>query len=419
MIDALALIATALTVDSTSRQSTDRQPTAAPFARLHVFLDCPDFCHDDYLREEVEFVDYVRDRSDADVHVLVTRARTSSGGPEFTLAFIGLSRFASTTRHLTSTSESTDSDEQVRRRLATALTVGLLAYLAPDHVPEGLSVEAQVAGGGPPLADRDRWNRWIFSLSGFAEFEAEESQRNRNWNFDVSADRITPAWKISIGVEIQQSRQEFDLDADKPLAVERRSRSGNLLAVRSLGEHWSVGMNAQVGSSTFDNTALDLELAPAVEWNFFPYSMYTRRQLRLLYAVGGVRRRYYEETLFGKLEETRGGQEISGTYEQREPWGTLEGRLEWANYFPGFATNRVSVDGEIDVRIARGLSLSVEVSASRIRDQLSLPRRNATPEEVLLRLRQLSSGFETSVQFGVEYQFGSRFAAIVNPRFGQ
>jgi hypothetical protein len=31
----------------------------------------------------------------------------------------------------------------------------------------------------------------------------------------------------------------------------------------------------------------------------------------------------------------------------------------------------------------------------------------------------LRSGFEARFEFGVEYQFGSRFAAIVNPRFGQ
>jgi hypothetical protein len=38
---------------------------------------------------------------------------------------------------------------------------------------------------------------------------------------------------------------------------------------------------------------------------------------------------------------------------------------------------------------------------------------------VLLRLRQLQSGFQTRVEIGIEYRFGSAFAAIVNPRFGQ
>ena len=113
------------------------------------------------------------------------------------------------------------------------------------------------------------------------------------------------------------------------------------------------------------------------------------------------------------------GRQISGTYEQREEWGTLLASLEFSNYFPGLSTNRVSVEGEANIRIVRGLSLSLDASASRIRDQLALPRRDATPEEVLLRLRQLSSGFETRAEVGLTYQFGSRFAAIVNPRFGQ
>jgi hypothetical protein len=147
--------------------------------------------------------------------------------------------------------------------------------------------------------------------------------------------------------------------------------------------------------------------------------MYTRRQFRVLYSVGVERSTYFEETLFGKFEETLTGQEISATYEQREPWGTLQGRVLATNFFPGFDRHRLEVDGEVDIRITRGLSVNLEASASRIRNQLSLPRRDASPEEVLLRLRQLRSGFETRVEFGLEYRFGSRFAAIVNPRFGQ
>ena len=191
------------------------------------------------------------------------------------------------------------------------------------------------------------------------------------------------------------------------------------LIVRGLGEHWSAGLSGQMWSSTFDNVELEVRALPAIEWNFFPYSMYTRRQLRLNYGVGASRTRYYEETLFGKVEETRARQDLSGVYEQREPWGTLFGSVSWSTVFPGFSTYRLSVDGGANVRIARGFSFSLEVFASRIRDQLSLPKRDATPEEVLLRLRQLQSGFETRVEFGLQYQFGSRFAAIVNPRFGQ
>jgi hypothetical protein len=67
----------------------------------------------------------------------------------------------------------------------------------------------------------------------------------------------------------------------------------------------------------------------------------------------------------------------------------------------------------------RGLAFTVEGNVSRLRDQISLPRRGATEEEVLLELRELRSGYQYGLSFGVTYTFGSIFSAIVNPRFGR
>jgi hypothetical protein len=394
--------------------------TPAGNARLKVFLDCTTDCHGDYLREEIDLVEYVRDRTDADVHVLITGAQTGARGREYTLSFIGQGRFDGRSRALTVTSDPSDSEERVRRALATALTVGLLDYLALTSVPASLTVSAELAGQTTAGSARaDRWNRWLFSVNGNYELDAEESQRESEWGLSMGADRITPDWKLTFGGNFNESREEFDLDEEQPLSVERRNRSFEWLTVRSLSDHWSVGAAGELRSSTFDNTALDVVAAPAIEWNFFPYSMYTRRQLRALYGVGPSLKRYYEETLFGKLEETRIRQDISVTYEQREQWGTLEGGAEWRNYFPGFDRHRFSVEGEANLRMLRGLSVNLQGSVSRIRDQLSLPRREASQEEVLLRLRELQSGFQTRIEIGLQYQFGSAFASIVNPRFGQ
>ncbi|CAN5874922.1 hypothetical protein BH18ACI5_BH18ACI5_26540 [soil metagenome] len=46
-------------------------------------------------------------------------------------------------------------------------------------------------------------------------------------------------------------------------------------------------------------------------------------------------------------------------------------------------------------------------------------RTRGTPEEILLRLRELQSGYEYEISFGISYSFGSIFSSIVNPRFGQ
>jgi hypothetical protein len=164
---------------------------------------------------------------------------------------------------------------------------------------------------------------------------------------------------------------------------------------------------------------LEVSLNPAIEFNLFPYSEYTRRQLRFQYAVGPSRFNYYEETLFGKNEETLTQQVFSISLDQEEEWGEIEADFEASNYFPGFDRNRLDFDGEISISIARGLEFDIQGGASRIRDQLSIPRRDATPEEVLLELRELQSAYDYRFSLGFTYTFGSIFSTIVNPRFGE
>ncbi len=150
----------------------------------------------------------------------------------------------------------------------------------------------------------------------------------------------------------------------------------------------------------------------------FPYEQYATRQLRIGYGIGVEHSRYYEETLYGLFRETRPLHQFAVTLDQRQPWGTLQVGVEWSQYLHDLSKNRLEVDGELSFRITRGLSVEIEGSASRIRDQLSLPRRGADPEEILLRLRELQSGYEVSLSVGLSYSFGSIFNNIVNPRFG-
>jgi hypothetical protein len=270
-----------------------------------------------------------------------------------------------------------------------------------------------------PAVAGDKWKNWVFSLRGEASLDAEESSRQAQLSASVSADRITPDWKITLGVELDHERERFDLDEDEPFEVYRRENDFNWLVVNGLGEHWSIGASGDVESSTFNNTELAYSAAPAVEYNFFPYSAYTRRQLRVSYALGPRSVNYYEVTVFGKLAETHLRHELTTTFEQRERWGTLEAQVEFSQYLHDFDFYRLETNGDVSWRIARGLSVNGEISASRIRDQLSLPARGATPEEILREVRELQSGFEFQVSFGITYTFGSIFSSVVNPRFGQ
>ena len=388
--------------------------------RVQVFIDCNGECFADYLREEIAFVDFVRDRENADVHVLISDTTTGGGGREYGVQMIGLRTFAGRDQALKAVTNTGDPEEIRRRHLLTTVKVGLLHYLSGTGVPQNLNVDVELETPKAGATDRrDPWNSWVFSIEGSADFNGEESNKERSLSAEVSADRITANWKLTFGLEVDQEREEFDLDEDEPVKVERRERDFNWLMVKALGEHWSAGARGEITSSTFDNTKLRVTAAPAIEFNFFPYSAYQRRQLRAQYSIGVSRQSYHEETLFGKLEETLGAHELSVTYDQRERWGSVEGRVEWLQYLHDLSKNRLETNGQLSWRILRGLSLDLEGSASRIRDQLSLRRRGATPEEILLRLRELQSGYEYSFSLSVRYTFGSIFSSIVNPRFGQ
>ena len=388
-------------------------------SQLKVFLDCRN-CFADYLRAEITFVDYVRDRAEADVHVLMTVAGTASGGREYTIAFIGQKAFGAIERTLRTVTVPGDPEDVVRRQLANSLRLGLLTYLGANTVPPNLDISVRLESAEDRAAPAaDRWNNWVFSLRGSASFDGEESSRETQLGGRVSADRITPAWKITLAGAFDHETEEFDLDEDDPVTVRRRERDFRGLLVGALGEHWSIGAGGGVESSTFDNTKLSVAASPAIEYNVFPYSAYTRRQLRALYAIGGEWRRYYEVTLFGKTEETLPRHELSLTYEQRERWGSLDARTEWSQFLHELDKSRFEVEADVSLRVARGLSVGVEVNASRIRDQVSLPARGASPEEILLRLRRLQSGYEYNVQLSLTYSFGSLFSSIVNPRFGR
>ena len=398
-----------------------QQPPSPVTSRLQVFLDCGDGCFADYLREETPWVDFVRDRSEADVHVIITDTGTGSGGREYVLAFIGEGKRDGRDHTLKAVTGTGDPEEVRRRQVLTTFRIGLLQYLGQDGAPPQLQVDVELE---PTAADaaaprHDPWNSWVFSIRGSASVNAEESNNERQASGSLSADRITPDWKLTFGMSFDQETEEFDLDEDDPVKVSRREREVDGLAVKSLGEHWSVGARGEIRSSTFDNTKLRLAVAPAIEFNFFPYSSYQRRQLRAQYALGIQRQTYHEETLFGKLEETLPAHEVSVNYDQRERWGSVEGEVEWFQYLHDLSKSRLEANGEVSWRILRGLSISAEANASRIHDQLSLRRLGATPEEILLRLRELQSDYEYGFSLSLTYTFGSIFSSIVNPRFGQ
>jgi hypothetical protein len=72
----------------------------------------------------------------------------------------------------------------------------------------------------------------------------------------------------------------------------------------------------------------------------------------------------------------------------------------------------------LELRIAKGLSISLYGSAAAIHDQLSLVKENIPLDQILLQRKQLATQFQYFTSFGLTYTFGSIYNNVVNPRFG-
>ena len=206
--------------------------------------------------------------------------------------------------------------------------------------------------------------------------------------------------------------------AEKTIKTEQDETDFTGMVVKSLGEHWSAGGWVEVESSTYGNVDVHFNLAPAIEYNFFPYSESTRRQLRVLYRIGWHHINYIEETIFEKLKETLYRESLTVTLESREPWGSISTSLEGGHYFHDFNKFRLNLYGNIDLRIFKGLSLDIRGRYAMIRDQLALPKAGASLDEVLLERKELATDYDYRFSIGLRYTFGSVFSNVVNPRFG-
>jgi hypothetical protein len=96
----------------------------------------------------------------------------------------------------------------------------------------------------------------------------------------------------------------------------------------------------------------------------------------------------------------------------------VEVGLVGSHYFFKPFKYRVELNGEISFRVWKGLSFEVGGSFAKIHDQIYLTKSGATPEEILLMLRELETDYSYSFSVGLNFRFGSLKSNVVNPRFG-
>jgi hypothetical protein len=422
----------AMPAQAGAQLTSDALSNGTPPNRVRVFLDCQARnCDSNHFRTEIPWVSWVRDRTDADIHVIFTSTSVGGGGNRYTFDFLGLRGMAGRDDQLTYTSAGSDVRNELMDGLTQTFSLGLVRYAVEAgqgnafelRTRPGLAQGPQdgTGPGGDPAGGADAfvdpWNSWTFRFGLSGNMDIQERRSEQRINPTLSANRVTDDWKLDFSFWSNIRRQRIELADGREIRNDNDSWRVGGLVVRSITDHVSVGFDTNARNAITQNQRNRMTLRPAVEWNYFPYAMANRRQFIAHYGVGVEYSDYYETTIFGAEQETLPTHRFAFQYRVREAWGNAGVGFESAQYLHDTALYSFGLSGEVSYRISRGLDLSLSGDASRVNDQIHVAASNFSDEDILLGRVNLPTGYRYQASVGFGYRWGSTLTNVVNNRF--
>lgn len=393
--------------------------------RLRVSLDCTGrSCDLDQYRSLIDWVNWETDPADADVRVTLTGTPAAQGGFDYSMEFTVADDFAAAGDSLSFTSAATDSDQDEIAGIATTLSIGFARYAMIAGYRDFVAIRAAANSAIDPreriLAPQevdDPWNLWVFTIGGSGNISGTDTRTTRRVNTNFSASRTTPTWKLSFSGRGTINTQEIERSDGSIFKSDERDATVNIGITYALADHWSLNLSSLSARLPRFNQKFRSDITPGIEYSLFPYEQATRRSLTFRYTMALTYRKYFEETIFGRTEETPWEQGFLMRGTMRQPWGDASASATVSHILDDIDKHNISLRASVSFRIVRGLSFNTGGDISWVTDQVYLSAGGVTDEEALLRLRTRQSDFNKGLNFGLSYQFGSIYNNTVNTRF--
>ena len=392
------------------------QDTVKVNSNLNFFLDCWD-CDFTFVRQELEFVSFVRDPKLADVHILVSESRTGSGGTKYFMNFIGLNALEGENYEYEYISEQMETHDETRKGLLKLIQTGILQYYTKSGYLDEVEIELRHSGEETASESvNDPWRKWVFRLGAGAEFDKEASQNEYSFEGEIRIEKVTEEWKTRLEADHDIFVENY-YDDDEKITNNQSQTDVESYFIKSLSSRWSAGVFGFYQSATYLNIDNMYSGSVGAEYNIFPWDISNRKVFALRYLTG-VRAYYYNEiTIYEKWNETLFFESLELNLELVQPWGRVEASLEGRHYFHDFSKNRLTLFSDFSIRLTKQLSVFSFFYGRIIHDQLYLPKGDASLEDVLLRRRKLETTYEVGAQIGLRFTFGSIYSNVVNERF--
>ena len=382
----------------------------------NLFIKC-DRCDNNFIKNEINFVNHVREQALADIQLFIYRNRNANNGNRYSLDFIGKNSYQGKELSLNLDTNPRFTRDEVRNALKRKIDVGLIYFLVESDISEKINISFDSVDSRKEYYEMssDKWKNWVFQTSGDARFENETSRKESNIRIELDADKVTEKIKLQFDVDFERSNNEYE-NQDNIFISKRNRKSFNAKSVWSISKKWSVGFTAGASGDTYQNIDFRYHFLPAIEYSFFPYEEFIRREMVINYRIGYGYRNYIEETIYNKFEENVYLHQLAFETRFRQPWGEIYSTLRGKSFLHDPSKNSFSLDSWFSIRVFEGLSLRLGGEIELIRDQLSLPKGNASIEDLLLQQQEIATDFRSEFSVGISYTFGSAFNNYLNSR---
>ncbi len=389
--------------------------------KVKVFLDCNFgwLCDFDFVRTEMKMVEFVRDRFQSDIHILVTTQFTNSGGEETKMNFLGQLRFSGLTDTITYFNTPTATNDDKRKQMVQYLKLGLARYLARTGIAK--DIEVSYRGDTSSLKktepQKDRWNSWTFSvgISGFLNSSESYDSKNVNGNFNASRETEKTLHLLYFNQSI--NRETYKISDSEKVKINRDRTSFFFDNRWKLAEHWGFGWDGGFTAEQFQNLDAKIYTTPWLEYSLFPYKKFNSERIVFSYGLGIEYLNYKDSTIFFKTTEWQAKQTAAAIASFTKPWGSINIGCFWSNYLSDFKKNNFSITGAVSWKVFKGFQFGLYGNYSFIHDQINLPLEGASRDDVLTRRRLIASSFNFNFGMGFSYRFGSIFNSAVHPTF--
>ena len=393
--------------------------------RLKVFIDCSNtWCDQNFIKTEINIVDFLLDNQAADLHVLITEQETGGGGSQFQLIFFGQNKFKQMSDTLRFNTDPIATDFEERDLLIKYLKLGLTPYIVKAGNGKDIAIEMKTKTDDKKkdssTTTKDPWNYWVFRAGTNGFISADENYKQYRFGGNLAANRVTEELKVGFELYGNQNKDSYYLEdstGKKKIVTKNENYNFQHYLIKSINDHWSYGYQVELSRNSFSNYKGRVLFRTGFEYDIFPYKEVNTKFFTLSYTIDVRRNSYYEITLYDKLKETLYGQSVEANLSFRQKWGTIEFGVDYHNYFHDWKYLNLGVNGEVEIRITGGLLFNFSAYAELSHDQIYLPREKADATVVLTRQRQIASGYFFYTQFGLSYRFGSKLNNFVNPRF--